>query len=148
MVISRSIHAPWIFLMLADRLISFCSNTACTLLDTYFKFLYPKSGTSLVAQMVKNLPAMQATQVQSLGGEDPLEKEMAPVFFTWWISWTEEPGGLQSMALQNVRHDWVTSTSKKKKIPLWIKCTVETAAYKKTLDLKWRKIRCTQMAKG
>ena len=33
--------------------------------------------------MVKNLPAMQATQVQSLGGEDPLEKEMAPVFFTW-----------------------------------------------------------------
>ena len=149
MVISRSIHAPWIFLMLADRLISLCLNTACTLLDTYFKFLYPKSGTCLVAQMVKNLPAMQATQVRSLGGEDPLEKEMAPVFFTWWISWTEEPVGLQSTVLKNVRHDWVTSTSKKKKKnPLWIKCTVETAAYKKILALKWRRICCSQMAEG
>ena len=50
----------------------------------------------LVAQMVKNLPAMQATQVWSLGWEDPLEKEMAThsSILPWKIPWTEEPGGL------------------------------------------------------
>ena len=49
-------------------------------------------------QMVKNLPAMQKTQVQSLGGEDPLEKEMAThsSMLAWEIPWTEEPGRLQS----------------------------------------------------
>ena len=57
--------------------------------------------------MVKNMPAMQETQVQSLGGEDPLEKEMATHTNTlaWKILWTEEPGGLQSMGSQRVRHD-------------------------------------------
>ena len=56
-------------------------------------------GPFLVAQMVKNLPAMQETQVRSLGQEDPLEKGMATHFsiLAWRISWTEEPGGLQSM---------------------------------------------------
>ena len=56
--------------------------------------------------MVKNLPAMQETQVQSLGQEDPLEKEIATYssILAWTIPWTEEPGGLQSMALQRVRH--------------------------------------------
>ena len=56
--------------------------------------------------MVKNLPAMQETQVSSLGWEDPLEKGMAThsSIFTWEISWTEEPGGLQSMGLQRVGH--------------------------------------------
>ena len=51
----------------------------------------------LVAQMVKNLPAVQETQVQSLGREDPLEKEIATHFsiLTWRIPWTEEPGVLQ-----------------------------------------------------
>ena len=50
---------------------------------------------------------MQETQVQSLDQEDPLEKEMATHFSTlaWEIPWTEEPGGLQSMGLQEVRHD-------------------------------------------
>ena len=50
-------------------------------------------------QMVKNLPAMQETQVQSLGQEDPLEKGMAThsSILAWRIPWTEEPGGLQSM---------------------------------------------------
>ena len=59
-------------------------------------------GTSLVAQTVKNLPAMQETWVQSLGREDPLEKGMATFSSTlaWRIPWTEEPGGLQSMGLQ------------------------------------------------
>ena len=60
-----------------------------------------------MAQMVKYLPAMQETQVQSLGGEDPLEKEMATHFsiLAWRIPWTEEPGRLQSMGSQRVGHD-------------------------------------------
>ena len=66
---------------------------------------------SLEAQMVKNLPALQETQVQSLGQEDPLEEEMAThsSILAWRIPWTEEPGGLQSMGLQRVGHDWVTN---------------------------------------
>ena len=62
---------------------------------------------SLVAQSVKNLPAVQETQVRSLGWEDPLEKEMAThsSILAWKISWIEEPGGLQSMGSQRVRHD-------------------------------------------
>ena len=57
--------------------------------------------------MVKNLPAMQKTWVQSLDQEDPLEKEMAIHFriLAWEIPWIEEPGGLQSMGSQRVRHD-------------------------------------------
>ena len=52
-----------------------------------------------MGQTVKNLPAMRETQVLSLGGEDPLEKEMANYshILAWEIPWTEEPGGLQSM---------------------------------------------------
>ena len=62
---------------------------------------------SLVAQVVKNLPAMQKAWVQSLSWEDPLEKGMATHFsiLAWRIPWTEEPGGLQSMGLQRVRHN-------------------------------------------
>ena len=58
---------------------------------------------SLVAQMVKNLPAMQETQVQ----EDPLEKEMTThsCILAWKIPWTEEPGGIQSIALHRVGHN-------------------------------------------
>ena len=56
-----------------------------------------------MAQMIKNLPAMQETQVRSLGQEDPLKKEMAThsSVLTWRIPWREEPGGLQSMGSQN-----------------------------------------------
>ena len=59
---------------------------------------------SLVAQRVKNLPAMQETQVQSLNWEDPLEKGIAThsSILAWRIPWTEEPGGLQSMGSQNL----------------------------------------------
>ena len=62
---------------------------------------------SLVAQTVKRLPAMWETQVQSLGREDPLEKEMAAhsSILAWKIPWTEEPGRLQSMGSQRVGHD-------------------------------------------
>ena len=67
----------------------------------------PMYGASQVAQTVKNLPAIQETQVQFVGWEDPLEKKMATCssIFVWRISWTVEPGGLQSMGLQRVRHD-------------------------------------------
>ena len=61
----------------------------------------------MVAQMVKRLPTMPETQVQSLGWEGPLEKEMATHSSTlaWIIPWMEEPGRLQSMGSQRVRHD-------------------------------------------
>ena len=57
--------------------------------------------------MVKNLTAMQETQVQSLGQEDPLERGMAThsSILAWKIPWTEESDGLQSMGLQRVRHN-------------------------------------------
>ena len=65
---------------------------------------------SLVAQLVKNLPIVQETQVQSLSWEDPLEKERAihSSSLVWEIPWTEEPDGLQSIGLQRVRNDLVT----------------------------------------
>ena len=61
------------------------------------------SGAFLVAQMVKYLPAMWETWVQSLGWEDSLEKGMAThsSILAWRIPWTEEPGGLQSMGLSD-----------------------------------------------
>ena len=64
----------------------------------------------MVAQTVKNLPAIRETQVRSLGWEDPLEKEIAShsSILPWRIPWTEEPGGLQSIGLQKVGHDWAT----------------------------------------
>ena len=64
-------------------------------------------NTSLVAQTVKCLPTMWETQVQSLGWEDLLEKEMVIHFsiLGWKIPWTEEPGKLQSMGLQRVGHN-------------------------------------------
>ena len=66
------------------------------------------SPASLVAQMIERLPAMQKTQVRSLGREEPLEKEMTSQSSTlaWKIPWTEEePGGLQFMGSQRVGHD-------------------------------------------
>ena len=62
-----------------------------------------KQEASLVAQMVKRLPAVRETWVRSLGWEDPLEKEMAThsSILGWEIPWIEEPGGLQSVGLQS-----------------------------------------------
>ena len=99
------------------------------MLGTYilYSFLFPRSqsqwlypalfsllfGTCLLmAQTVKHLPTMPETQIQSLVQED-LEKERAThsSILAWKIPWTEEPGGLQSMGLQRVGHDWVTSLS-------------------------------------
>ena len=61
----------------------------------------------MVVQTLQNLPAMQETWVRSLGQEDPLEKEMATHSSTiaWRIPWAEEPGMLQSIGLQRIRHD-------------------------------------------
>ena len=72
----------------------------------------PMFGASLVAQMVKNISAMQETQVWSLGWEDPIEKGMTThsSILAWRILWTDEPGRLQSMVLQRAGHDWVTNT--------------------------------------
>ena len=69
------------------------------MLKSNFVFSY---SPFLVAQATKSLPAMQETQAQSLGREDPLEEEMAThsSILVWEIPWTEEPGGLQSMGLQ------------------------------------------------
>ena len=74
----------------------------------HFMYLFLYS----VVQMVKNLPAMQKTQVQSLGQEGPLQKEIAThsSILAWRIPWTEEPGGLLSMGSQIVRKDWATKT--------------------------------------
>ena len=68
---------------------------------------YCTPSASLVAQSVKNLPAVQKTQAQSLGCKDPLEKEMAmhSSILAGKISWTVEPGGLRSMGSQRVRPD-------------------------------------------
>ena len=65
------------------------------------------TGASLVAQTVKNPPAIQETQVQSLGQEDPLEKGIATHFniLIWRIPGTKEPGGLQSTDSQGARHN-------------------------------------------
>ena len=65
------------------------------------------SWVSLIAQLVKNLPAMQETRIRSLVWEDTLEQEMAThsSFLAWRIPWTEEPGRLQSMGSQRVGHE-------------------------------------------
>ena len=70
-------------------------------------YIHIMERASPVAQMIQNLPAMWETQVQSLGWEYPLEKEMAThsSILAWEIPWTEEPGRLQSMGSKRVRHD-------------------------------------------
>ena len=74
--------------------------------------LFDPLGSSLVAQMVKDLPAMWETQVRTLGWEDPLENGMAThsSILAWGIPWTEELRGLQTMGLQTAGHDWTTNT--------------------------------------
>ena len=70
-----------------------------------------RSWRILVAQTVKNPSAVQETQVQSLGREDPLEKGMTSLssILAWKIPWTEEPGGLQSLGSQRVGYDFTGS---------------------------------------
>ena len=86
--------------------------TACPIHCFIYNNVYLLRGF-LVAQMVKNQPAMQETRVWFLGQEDPREKGMAThsSILAWRIPWTEEPGRLQSMGSQRVRHDWATFTT-------------------------------------
>ena len=79
------------------------NGTECPEKNTSLLWCFsPKFITQMVAQMVKNLPAMQEARVASLGWEDPLEKEMGihSSILAWEIPWTEEPGGLQATGLQ------------------------------------------------
>ena len=85
---------------------------------------YTDTRASLVAHMVKNLPAMQETWVQSLGQEDPLEKGMATYsnILAWRIPWTKESGGLQSIRSQKVRHDRATNINMFQKQTVTVHC--------------------------
>ena len=85
----------------------FVLSSSLRIPDPYFLL-----EASLVAQMVKNLPAMQETLVQSPGWEDPLEMEMAThsSILAWRIPWTEKPARLHSMGLQRVGRDSATNT--------------------------------------
>ena len=116
--------------------------------NNYFKYKWAKilqskdrvaEWASLVAQMVMRLPAMWETWVQSPCRENPLEEEVATHSSTlaWKIPWMEEPGRLQSMGLQRVRHDWAASLA----LAEWIKkqdppvcCLQETHFRYKHLD--------------
>ena len=82
-------------------------SSFCTLHTYHGQFGSLSATASLVTQMVKHLPAMWETWVQSRGQEEPLGKEMATHSSTlaWKIPWIEEPGRLQSMGSQRVRHD-------------------------------------------
>ena len=90
-----------------------CTHRQCVLYmvyipqTTYYTWYILYHGASLVAQTVGHLPALQENLVQSLGWEEPLEKEMATHSsnLAWKIPWREEPGRLQSMGLQRVGHD-------------------------------------------
>ena len=75
---------------------------------------------SLIAQLVKNLPTVQEIRVRFLGWEDPLEKEMATHsdMLAWRIPWAEEPGGLQSIGLQDLDTTWQLNYH-----PLWRICS-------------------------
>ena len=113
----KSTRSPGIFLnflpypfSFSPGLLSWSSFPRWGMICFFNCSLQMKIKASLVAQTVKNLPAVQETWVWSLGQEDPLEEEMATCssILAWRIPWTEEPAGLQSMGLQRVRQDWVT----------------------------------------
>ena len=96
-------EVPWLVIFWLNELAPWASMVAQ---------MVKNSPAIVVVQMVKNPPAIQETQDQSLGQEDPLEKGMATHLniLAWRIPWTEEPGGPQSMGLQRVGRKWVTFT--------------------------------------
>ena len=105
-IVSPSIAMKWCPL---DPMIFIFWTLSFKLAFSLFFHLHPW-WASLVAQMVKRLPAMWQTWVRSLGWEDPLEKGMAThsSILAWRISWTEEPGGLQLMGLKRAGQDLET----------------------------------------
>ena len=104
------------FLKVGKTIGWFLCWTKAMLCSLEFGPFQSQTRASLVAQTVKNLHAMQETQVWPLGQKDTLEKGMAThsSIFAWTIPWTEELGGLQSMRSQGVGHDWVTDTHRVK----------------------------------
>ena len=95
------------------------STVSCDVSSLWYRdhtmdvFLRPSSLNRALPQIVKNPPAIQETQVWSLGWEDPLEKDMAThsSILAWRIPETEVPGGLQFVGSQSIRHDWATNTT-------------------------------------
>ena len=111
---SYSIKTCFYFTSPIHNWVLFLFGSIPSLFVELFLHWYPVAywaPTNLVAQTVKHLPTRQEIWVWSLGGEDPLEKQMATHSSTlaWKIPWTEESGRLQSMGLQRVEHDWATS---------------------------------------
>ena len=100
-ILGKTCCFSWLYLIL---LLSWEGVSGVFGMGVYIAWAFPCSSG------VKNPPAMQKIWVWSLGGEDPLEKEMAThsSVLAWEIPWTEEPGRLQSMGLQRVGHDLVT----------------------------------------
>ena len=101
------VNLAQIFFLMNSRGLGVFTRTQANTLSASPTGLHPPPKTSLVAQMVKNLPAVQETRYPSLGWEDLLEKEMATYssILAWKIPWTEEPIRLQSMGLLRVRQD-------------------------------------------
>ena len=97
---------------LQSPILSHCKCIEISLSGHVFRVYYD-IYPSLVAQTVKNLPSVQKTWLWSLGWEDLLENGMAThsSILAWRIIWTEEPGLLQSVGSQRVRHNWVTDTA-------------------------------------
>ena len=93
--------------VLKSRDITLLKTVHLTKAMVFHSFFSDSYGFSLVAQMVKHLPAVQETWVRSLSQEDPLEKDMAThsSILAWRIQWTEELGGLQSTGSQRVGHN-------------------------------------------
>ena len=96
-----------------QRIMKMQSISCFSLFLSNVKQLHQFRGASLLAQMVKNLPARQETWVWSLSQRDPLEEEIVihASIIAWRIPWTEEPDRLPFMGLQRVRHDWATNIS-------------------------------------
>ena len=104
--------------------------------------------TSLVAQTVKNMPAMQETRVQSLSQEDPLEKDMAThsSILAWRIPWTEESGGPQSMGSQRDGHNLVTKQQQSQRLSS-TPSTVHTGTSQVAQTVESFHLQCKQSAK-
>ena len=109
----------WLYVYLStSTTTSFLMASLCMVHSFHIQFIcnfgseFCPWRASLVAQRLKRLPAILETQVWSLSGEDPLEKEISTQssIFAWKVPWTEEPGGLQSRGSQTVGYDWATNT--------------------------------------
>jgi len=106
----------------------------------WFPIPWESWWASLVTQGVKNLPAMQETQVWLLGQEYPLEEEMGThsSILAWRIPWIKEPGRLQSMGSQRIRHDWKTNTLRELVPPLgFLADVIEPSSWQSCGGICW-----------